>query len=206
MTVYHAQATWTVRQTDVPKDYVVNNTYWEAGAAIDSSAGNDLAQALANTLASAVGFGGPNPWDIFSGRDLVVKCYDMAAPKPRPIVGVFHHIPTTWETAALAPRHVALCLSYYADRNIPRQRGRIYLGPFKLSDMAEVPSVQFLNKFQDLAKGLETMDTRTTHGWTQQTWSTVTNTNHDVTNWWCNDKWDVQHSRQHVELTRVKWP
>lgn len=62
------------------------------------------------------------------------KAYNTGAARPRPILAE-----VTWDmgsfgsTTAL-PEEVALCLSYYSVRNIPRDRGRIYVGP--LADAA----------------------------------------------------------------------
>jgi hypothetical protein len=116
------------------------------------------------------------------------------------------YTPTTWEAGALGPRSIALCLSFYAQRNIPHQRGRVYLGPWTASQVVEKPTTIFLNSIVDLGHGLYNIQNQGAISWTHSTHSTVTGEYHDVTNYWCNDVWDVQHSRAHSETLRAKYP
>src|SRR4051794_37000822 len=58
---------------------------------------------------------------------ITVKLYDVAAPKP-----VFPSGQKIADSAAppvqiSTARELALCLSYYADQNRPRHRGRLYI-------------------------------------------------------------------------------
>lgn len=66
---------------------------------------------------------------------MTLKCYDFAAALPRPELGI-----VTFTTLAAGanslPEEVALCLSYYAGRNLPSQRGRVYIGPLNTSALA----------------------------------------------------------------------
>jgi hypothetical protein len=63
-----------------------------------------------------------------------VRLYNLADPLPR------EPVTFTWQVGGTAgsdglPNEVAVCLSMYADRNLPRQRGRLFLGPFKSTGM-----------------------------------------------------------------------
>lgn len=81
-----------------------------------------------------------NPRGAFAGQSVMtflspqiaghasIKLYDDAEPKPRPILLEVSFAIGTGGSAL--PSEVALCLSYFSNRNVPRQRGRIYVGPF----------------------------------------------------------------------------
>jgi hypothetical protein len=206
MAAAHVQVTTTVKQADVPADAVSNNLYFLTNATPGAQDYQDLAQHVADTLFSKTGFGGSTPWTYYSGRGGDIRVYDLADPKPRPVKGHVTYIPTTWSSAVLGPRMLALCLSYYAGRNLPHSRGRIYLGPFTSGDAGETPPPDLLTKMQDLAHGLSGIALKPTISWQHATHSTVTGLTQVVTNWWANDVWDVQHSREHVETVRMKYP
>lgn len=57
-----------------------------------------------------------------------VRVYDLADAKPREPTVFNWTLGATTSGSPLA-REIACCMSYYADRNVKRQRGRIYLGP-----------------------------------------------------------------------------
>lgn len=206
MVAAHVLVRTQVHQTDVPADYVTNSLYFETdGTAADLDFQN-LAQHVSDVFYSGVGFGGTNPWTYYSGRGGDVRAYNLADPKPRPIRGHVTHTPTTWEGSALGPRLLALCLSYYSGRNLPHTRGRIYIGPLKGGDTGEVADAFMLGRMMDLAKGLYNIASQGPLSWAHATHSTVTGQTNVVSNYWANDVWDVQHSRAHKELTRVKYP
>lgn len=194
------------KSTDVPGDWTSHSLYFLTGGLPGPSDWQALTDHVSATLFSKTGFGGPNPWTMYGGRGGIVKAYDLADPKPRPIKGMTTYVPTTWNTITFGPRHVATCLSYYAQRNLPHSRGRIYLGPFDSSLLTEVPGNAFMQQIQDLAKGLKAITTQGTLSWDHAVHSTVTNNTQVVTNWWTNNVWDVQHSREHVETARLLVP
>lgn len=127
------------------------------------------------------------PWA--AGRFLDIRAYAMDDPKPRPI-----RARQTWTvggTAPDSPRQVALCLSYYADRNLPRHRGRIYLGPWS-SPGASATSGQTSAVIQ-LASDLSGL------GGINVDWSLWSPTNQTATrinHAWCDDSWDIIRSRK----------
>jgi hypothetical protein len=92
-------------------------------------------------------------------RTVVVKVYDEIKPAggaPRPILlsGQFD-MPTFGPGQKGLPEEVAICLSYYSTANLPRHRGRIYLGPLNASVLEEDaqprPTGQFLQCIADAA-------------------------------------------------------
>jgi hypothetical protein len=63
------------------------------------------------------------------GDTIHLVAYDFAAAKPRPEILVASFVYAPLDSTHI-PEEVALCLSYYTDRNLPSHRGRLYIGPF----------------------------------------------------------------------------
>jgi hypothetical protein len=60
-----------------------------------------------------------------------IRVYDLADPMPREPEVFLWTLGGTGGSPL--PRELAICLSFYADRNLRRQRGRVYLGPINTS-------------------------------------------------------------------------
>jgi hypothetical protein len=136
-----------------------------------------------------------------NGREIEVKAYDAQGSKPvYPIghalenVGLFPESPT--------PRELALCLSFYSGRNAPRSRGRLYFPLPCIGGGGALPvrppaglrdgMANYAQFFQNL-------------GGTNVDWvvySRRDNAARPVTNWWCDDEWDVQRRRGFRGTTR----
>ncbi|RPJ53868.1 MAG: hypothetical protein EHM24_32395 [Acidobacteria bacterium] len=103
--------------------------------------------------------------------------------------------------ATTQPRELALCLSYYSGRNIPRRRGRLYLPLFFVYGGA--PSLRPtlpVAKMPTIASALQNL------GGIDVDWcvySRLDKTARPVTNWWYDDEWDVVRSRGLKGATRV---
>lgn len=135
----------------------------------------------------------PNGWG------LNVRMYDMSDAKPRPIKAEFTVEPGPIDSTG--PREVALCLSYYADRNLPRQRGRIYLGPFAPGALnGPRPSMALMEVVRSLGNGLAEI------GGEDVSWriySPTADENHHIRHIWVNDEWDTIRARQLDETQRI---
>jgi hypothetical protein len=126
------------------------------------------------------------------------KIYDMADLKPRPVVAEYSA--STVGGSASGPQEVALCLSFYAGRNLPRRRGRLYLGPFFAGEMAGRPSLTQQNRLLDLASDLANL------GGADVSWRVYSPTdggNYPVSNAWVDNAWDTQRSRGLAPTGRV---
>lgn len=97
------------------------------------------------------------------------------------------------------PREVALCLSYYAGQNVPRRRGRMYIGPYGKAAMGERPYEALATQLGTLAQGLADLGGVNVQ-WVQH--SPTTGEFHNVTNWWVDDEWDTRRSRGLRAATR----
>lgn len=199
------EVTTQVRSADVPKDLIVNTMHFQSGTSSPLiSDYQELADKVKSVWTTASGFGGLYPWTRCAHRGVTVNVYDLTDPKPRPERGHSSYTPLSWETTALGPREVALCLSFYSDRNLKSQRGRIYLGPFLNSEMTEVPGDGVTGTLIDLAKGIDTMTT--VANWRLEVYSPTHLQHHVVTNYWVNNVWDEVNGRDTKETIRLRYP
>jgi hypothetical protein len=128
-----------------------------------------------------------------------VRLYDIDDAKPRPILDEATRV-VTGQSELVAPGEVAACLSFYSERNIPRQRGRLYLGPWEKTDMGRNLQTPHQNWLGTLAQGLADI------GGTGTDWavySPTSNIMHSVSNWWVDNEWDTIRSRGFPSTTRA---
>lgn len=175
------------RNTTADDEDVVSNTlYFD-----DHGIGTD-AQNLAGDLADIYAANGV----FMKGCDEVeVRFYDMGEPVPREIQGQA----TRAKTLAISgPREVALCLSFYSQRNVPRNRGRIYLGPStngteRPSDAVMTAAITLAHSFADL--GGTDVDWCVFSPTTLTAGGTLNDAFKPVSHVWVDDEWDTQRSR-----------
>jgi len=193
------------RAADPPTDYTMNTVYFSTEGAVADADFKELTDALSATWKHGATLGSWGPYDQ---RSHTVKAYNMADPKPRPARGVTTYVAGFPTSGTIDPRQIALCLSYYSGRNLPRQRGRIYVGPFDdgwTGGEKERPGASQMNSILDLGARLYNTGTALSPGWTHIVFSTHTPTTPlAVTDYWVNDVWDVHRSRSPKESTRVR--
>jgi len=106
------------------------------------------------------------------------------------------------------PREVALCLSYYAEQNVPRRRGRLYIGPFTDAAMEiRPPAGNAIGAVASLAPALAAV------GGADVDWCLYSPTNdvatagatklRTITNWWVDNEWDTVRSRGRRATSRI---
>lgn len=160
------------------------NTFYLQDIGPTSDPGN-LAQSAANLWATF------RDYPVGTTR-ITAKIYDMEQAEPRVPLETKYGVGLVANSPG-GPREVALCLSFYSTTNIPRRRGRLYVGPWHSGIMAQRPEVlQAMNKCRDLAIGLTNLG-GTDVDWMQ--YSQVNNLANKVTNWWCDNEWDTVRSR-----------
>lgn len=119
--------------------------------------------------------------------------YDMADAKPRPEKAKATY--TSGSPSAqsqLAPPQLALCMSYYGARNLPSERGRLYIGGWSAGQSGR-PSGAFMDKLTSLGHALFDV------GGEDIAWvirSEKHNTEEPITTVWCDDSWDTQRRRK----------
>jgi hypothetical protein len=100
------------------------------------------------------------------------------------------------------PREIALCLSFFSERNIPRRRGRLYIPLAFVNSAAATlrPSAGQISAVAGFAPIFENL------GGADVDWcvfSRVDNAAYPVTNWYVDDEWDVIRSRGLRGTTRT---
>lgn len=197
MSIIRAQiAIW--QDSALPRDaFVITPHFRREFDPSDPIAGTEW-QALADDLANAV----HNQLPTFT--KIEVKLYDAEATPPSfPKATALRN--ATNLRNSLVPRELAICLSYYAERNVPRQRGRLYM-PYALfatsSDAGLRPPANMrttvLPAWADMfaALGGANVD------WV--VWSRLTRTARKVTNVWIDDEWDIVRKRGLRATTRTE--
>jgi hypothetical protein len=195
----------TVRSADPPRDVCVNTVHFNT----EATPGTPDWQALSDNVSNAFFSGSSGfspPFAHYQNRGGLTKCYDLADAKPRPIKAQTVHTPSTWETAQLAPREVACCLSFYSVRNVKSYRGRIFIGPFLSVDMSERVNTTLMLEILNLGKQLAHIATLGAISWAHAIHSPKLGGTNVATNYWVNDTWDTIRERLPKEATRQKFP
>lgn len=162
-------------------------------------------------------FYGPVDGFIRSQLDRVdYRLYDLNEPEPREPTLVAAAAQPSGLGEAL-PFEVATCLSFYGGRNLPRRRGRIYLGPLTTACMESKagngepgPSLAFRTAMLDGAEALGGA-VRTAGGDGAGSWVVYSPTaaaaggvsTHAVSDAWVDDAFDTQRRRGDDPTTRT---
>lgn len=178
----------------------------------------DSAQAVADRLAAFISNTGANAQSlemflspaVLRGADaLEVRTYDLANGVPRAPTVFTYDINTGAPTGGL-PAEVAVCGSFYAERNLPRQRGRVYFGPLGTSASAVDNNGRIVASpaIRDtLAAALEALKLGN-EGPNQPLWCVLSQadaTMRMVTEGWVDDAFDTQRRRGEAPQQRVMW-
>jgi hypothetical protein len=179
-----------------PRDKFIMTPWFNQGAVAE--AGGTNWSGLANDLATGI-----SNWLVSPGsREVRVKLYNWDDPAPPhfPEADVIKN--TGLAPAANFPRELAVCLSFYASRNLPRQRGRLYVPQvlINVTPVDERPNASARSRVAALPpilSGLGGVDI----DWV--VYSRMDRTRRTVTNWYVDDEWDVQRRRGLKPTTRT---
>jgi hypothetical protein len=194
------------RPDDVPADYTSNTVYFvTAGTPVTADFQN-----LADAVSTMWKRDGQldSTWGPFPQRSHEVRVYSMADPSPRPIRGHKTYTAQFPEVGDLAARQLAIVLSYYSDRNLPRQRGRIYIGPMSFGNFnpKERLSPNTMAIILDLGRKLQAVGVGLTPSWAHAVHSSREPTvERAVNHYWVDDVWDSQRRRDPKPSTRVHY-
>lgn len=183
------------RAGDLPRDFVTNTCFFNV-TEVPGIWGPADYQALAVDAMNAW-----HDFRVYPSNTAVIsaKVYEMQDPEPREVRGYAARAVSNVGASAEGPREVALCLSFYSERNIPRRRGRLYIGPWASNFMTMRPSANVRQEAADLAAALQGIG-GVDVDW--QVYSRADNAYRKVTNWWVDDEWDTQRSRGLRATTR----
>ncbi len=176
------------------EDHIVNTVFFddfnlEPGGTNWQSFANDVRERF-RLRTSGIGL----------GYGVETKVYDLADAKPRPIKAVGAWAQGGQTASGAVPREVALCLSYFSERNLPRFRGRLYIGPWNFAD--ERPNTSQITSLVTLANDLANIGGIDVD-W--GLWSTTRNQFSKITAGWVDNEWDTQRSRGMKPTTRTNF-
>ena len=171
--------------TAFPRDRVmINPVFNNTGGILNPSDADQLCEDLADVL---VGY-------VSGTREIRVKAYDVQGTPPVfPVGDAVRNVGAF--PASSQMREIACCLSFYSERNLPRQRGRLFVPAFLVApgvSLGVQVSTTIQTKVGQLAQHLADL------GGIDIDWSVyskVDDTARAVSNWWVDDEWDVIRSR-----------
>lgn len=192
-TTIRAQCSWQVGSI-LPRDRFTITPYFSHSLGLVEGAPEW--DTLANDLATAI-----KAWELSpTNHELTVKLYNMgdAAPR-RPKATVVKNSGQALEASYM--REVACCLSFSTAKNIPSERGRLYVPHIKMSNSAPGPrpTQTERDKVGALAGAFTNL------GGTNVDWviySQSHQTTKSVYKWWVDDEWDIQRRRGLRPTTR----
>lgn len=135
-------------------------------------------------------------------REIVTKIYEARGAPPHYPIGQAT-LDSGLAPASSGPREVAVCLSYYGERNLPRTRGRMFLGvatasrgsSFGRPDSTLRTAVCALGTRIAALGGLDV-------DW--QVYSPTSDEAENVQTCYCDDEWDTIRSRGLRPTTRTQ--
>jgi hypothetical protein len=141
-------------------------------------------------------------WQTLYGSNRQIECrvYDTGAAPNFPVGQAIEGVGLA--PASVFPREVALCLSFYGERNLPRTRGRIYVCAGIASNIVPSkvrPSLGDMTALLDLADGISGLGGLDVD-WI--TWSQVDGSHEPVQTAWVDNEWDTMRSRGLRATTR----
>lgn len=168
-------------------DAFVNTVYFNVSGSVDDP---DYTQLVSDVWDAWV----MGPWA--KGSYVDVRAYDMADAEPRPQKA--RRASAASGTRVVGVPQVALALSYFADRNLPRQRGRIFVGPWVTGDLRPTTTQQsdllaLATRFAGIG-GLNV-------DWSL--YSPTTGQHTRISDAWVDNAWDIIRSRRFKGTSRV---
>lgn len=185
----------TRRASDLPRDFIVNTVHFDIDGIWNWPEGVD-AQAIANDIRDMWANGRQY---VPEGYGVEVNIYNLEDELPRAVMAHASYAAYSQASGASGPREVALCLSFYSERNIPRRRGRLFIGPWTQGTCAERPEAGPRANLLNLAGGLADI------GGINVDWSVRSKfpialgdqggTLHKISNSWVDNEWDTIRKR-----------
>jgi hypothetical protein len=182
----------TKADTDFPRDRMINVVHFnDRGVSTDE---NQICQDTATALNATWFVGG-------SQHEITATSYDAQGTQPVYPNGSYVLNPGATAKASTVPRDMALCLSYYADRNIARHRGRLYLPcALAMGSVSAKPDTTYITRALDLADALSGI------GGIDVDWGVFSqrdNVFRKAQVAWVDNEWDTQRRRGLKATTRT---
>lgn len=138
--------------------------------------------------------------------DAEMRFYNLDDPEPREPSIIYFNLDAAG-TADRLPDEVALCSSVYSVRNLPRQRGRIYLGPFN-SQAIDLATGRPKSVLRDVIAGATNRlanESDIANQWVVYSEAGIAPQSFTVTNGWIDNAWDTQRRRGVASTDRQTW-
>jgi hypothetical protein len=215
--IIRAQAVLTAT-TAIPRDNFVNTFHFLPMELAVTPEDITSVQAMVADFYTHVGGSGHSLGDLLGAsvsrvaNACLVNVYDLGNAHPRPPHTSTFTMPARTGTGVNLPLEVACVASMYADRNIARHRGRIYLGPLQelcmTTSSAGVPIVAPSYR-DDVIEAMERLvaGTAAVAGVTPQlaVYSRADGVARVVQHGWVDDAFDTQRRRGPRATTRTVW-
>lgn len=137
-----------------------------------------------------------------------INFYWLGQAPPRTPTTLERTIATSGSGSVALPSEVALCASYYSVSNLPRNRGRIYLGPLAINAVGSTtpnssrPAISLINSLAESAKWLAQQ------GGTVFSWAVLSQADgvaKGITDGWVDNAFDTQRRRGEEASLRQTW-
>lgn len=161
----------------LPKDQmVITPHFW-----------GDNPQALANTLKTKL-----IAFTSVGTKPFKIKVYDADKAPPSYPLAEAEQTGTTPNSPC--PRELSLCLSFYSEFNRKRLRGRLYI-PLALNGITTTAARPTTTQMTNVLGWADMFKTGlpANHYW--NLYSKADKTGRPITDYWCDDEWDIQRKR-----------
>ena len=197
----------------IPRDRCTNVVYHSNSTGFPNPS-VDWTNHANEVLQAFIGGTDDTTFDLYSGRVVEVRCYDMADATPRPEKAFVSHDGSP-QLEFMGPAEIAVVLSFFAGRNIPGLRSHIFLGPLTMSNIGsqqaglsgERPGTSLRTRALALGAGLFNVGGGNVSHVIRH--PAATKSGHAagsvdvVTDYWVGDAWGAVHSRNLRTSTRA---
>jgi hypothetical protein len=164
-----------------PRHRLVNTLHFESD--VDPVAQEALLNAVLDAYIAT--------WSTLQSREWIARSYEVGPPPQYPVAEVVRN--EGFAPVSGVPREIALCLSFFSERNVPRQRGRLYLPLLENSNALAVrPSPTQMADAMALGQALFDISAA---GATWGIYSQSDDVWRPVTHIWVDNEWDTMRSR-----------
>jgi hypothetical protein len=194
--------------TGRPEDVYVNTFYFRDDSAVGTPA--DVADNLTANLqefynvtptgaAGLASLATRMPSNVIDD-EVEVRVYDLGQPSPRyPITNFFN---MTGQVTSALPSEVAVCLSYVAGQNQPKQRGRIYVGPLATNVVTVTNGRAVVADNFAMSLLLSYVRLMNKSNASPVLWSPTDQITKEITGCWVDNAFDTQRRRGEIANTR----
>lgn len=196
----------------VSEDRVVNSFHFFCADDVNAGHLGDAGARIISLYNDANEGGNPLAYYLSSHLDrgtnkAQVRCYDLGTSEPREAHAQVFTLGAASSSSVNLPNEVCVTTSYYVQRNLPRLRGRFYLGPLNGSSMEDsggdarvVPALR-----NDLARALQriiALDDTLSLGVLSRADNAIKS---PIEGGWTDNAFDTQRRRGRSAAVRTQW-